>query len=99
MQEMQELRIQSLGQEDPLEYAMVTWSGILAWEILWREEPRGLQSIGLQRVEHDLATKHTCTLVYEEQQNKTKSSVNSKNKKQNKAKKHSFVPLQKTINI
>ena len=67
MQEMQEMRSQSPGREDLLEYAMASRSSILAWEILWREEPRGLQSIGLQRVEHDLATEHTCTLVYEEQ--------------------------------
>ena len=30
---------------------------ILVWEIPWTEEPSGLQSLGLQRVEHDLATK------------------------------------------
>ena len=30
---------------------------ILAWDIPWTEEPGGLQSLGLQRVEHDLATK------------------------------------------
>ena len=42
MQEMQEIRVQSLGQEDPLEKEMATHSGILAWEILWTEEPDGL---------------------------------------------------------
>ena len=36
---------------------MATHSSILAWEIPWTEEPGGLQSIGSQRVEHDLATK------------------------------------------
>ena len=35
---------------------MATHSSILAWEILWMEEPGGLQSMGLQRVEQDLAT-------------------------------------------
>ena len=35
----QETRVQSLGQEDPLENEMVTHSSILAWEILWTEEP------------------------------------------------------------
>ena len=43
----------SLGQEDPLEESMATHSSILAWRIPWTEEPRGLQSIELQRVRHD----------------------------------------------
>ena len=37
----------------PLEEGMVTPSSILAWRILWIEEPGGLQSMGLQRVGHD----------------------------------------------
>jgi len=52
MQETQEMRVQSLGQEDPLEGEMATHSSILAWEIPWTEEPGGLQSIRLQRVGH-----------------------------------------------
>ena len=47
------MRVQSLGQEDPLEEGMATHSSILAWRIPWKEVPRGLQSILLQRVEHD----------------------------------------------
>ena len=39
--------VQSLGWEDPLEKKMTTHSSILAWEIPWTEEPRGLQSMGL----------------------------------------------------
>ena len=50
----------SLGQEDPLEKEMATHSSILAWEIPCTEEPGGLQSMGLQRVGHDLATEHAC---------------------------------------
>ena len=50
---MQETRVQSLGQEDPLEKEMATHSSILAWRIPWMEEPGGLQSTGLQRVGHD----------------------------------------------
>ena len=50
---MQETWVQSLGREDPLETEMATHSSILAWRILWTEEPGGLQSIGLQRVGHD----------------------------------------------
>ena len=55
----QETRVQSLGQEDPLETGMATHSSILAWRIPWTEEPGGLQSMGSQRVGHDWATKHT----------------------------------------
>ena len=48
MQEMQELRVLSLGQVDLLEEGMATHSSIL----VWREEPGGLQSMGSQRVGH-----------------------------------------------
>ena len=54
---MQEMRVQSLSQEDTLEKEMATHSRILAWEIPWTEEPGGLQSTGLQRVRHNWATK------------------------------------------
>ena len=47
------MQVQSLAQEDPLEKEMATHSRILAWRSLWTEEPGGLQSIGLQRVELD----------------------------------------------
>ena len=50
---MQETWVQSLGWEDPLEKEMATHFSILAWRILWTEEPGGLQSRGLQRVRHD----------------------------------------------
>ena len=43
----------SLGWEDPLEEGMEIHSSILAWRILWTEEPGGLQSMGLQRVRHN----------------------------------------------
>ena len=51
MQEPQKIQVRSLGQEDPLEWGMATHSGILAWKTPWTEEPGGLQSTGLQRVE------------------------------------------------
>ena len=57
MQEAQEMWVQSLGREDPLEKEMATHSSILAWRIPWTEEPGGLQSMGSQRVGKDLATK------------------------------------------
>ena len=41
---MQETGVRSLGQEDPLEKGMATYSRILAWKILWKEEAGGLQS-------------------------------------------------------
>ena len=50
---MQETRVRSLGQEDSLEKEMTTQSSMLAWRILWTEEPGGLQSMALQRVGHD----------------------------------------------
>ena len=50
---MQETRVQSLGQENPLEEGMATHPGILAWRIPWTEEPGGLQSMRSQRVGHD----------------------------------------------
>ena len=50
---MQETQVRSLGQEDPLERGMAIHSSILAWEILWAEEPDGLQSKGPQTVRHD----------------------------------------------
>ena len=45
---MQETQVQSLGQEDLLEKEMATRSSILAWKILWMEEPCRLQSMGSQ---------------------------------------------------
>ena len=50
---MQETRVQSLGQEDPLEKGMATHSSILAWKIPWTVEPGRLQYMGLQRVRHN----------------------------------------------
>ena len=46
---MQEMWIQSLGQEGLLEKEMTTLSSILTWKIPWTEEPGGLQSMGLQK--------------------------------------------------
>ena len=50
---MQDMWVQSLGQEDPLEEEMATHSSIHAWKIPWTEERGGLQSIGSQRVKQD----------------------------------------------
>ena len=48
---VQETRVQSLGQEDPLEKGMATHSSIFAWIIPWTEEPGGLQSVGSQELD------------------------------------------------
>ena len=49
---------------DPLEKGMATHSSILVWEIPWTEEPGRLQSMGSQRVRHDLATKQQHVLIH-----------------------------------
>ena len=49
---VQETLVPSLGWEDPLEKGMAILSSILAWRILWTEEPNGLQFMGLQRVKN-----------------------------------------------
>ena len=53
---MQETWVWSLGQEDLLEKEMATHSSIFAWKMPWTEEPGKLQTMGLQRVGHGLAT-------------------------------------------
>ena len=47
------MQVGSLARENTLEQEMATHSSVLVWEILWTEEPGGLQSMGLQRVRHD----------------------------------------------
>ena len=56
---MQETKVWSLVQEDPLEEEMATHSSILAWRIPWIEEHGRLQSMGSQRVGHDWMIEHT----------------------------------------
>ena len=58
MQETQETRVRSQGQEDSLEEGMATYSSILAWRIPWTEEPGGLPFMGSQRVDVTEATDH-----------------------------------------
>ena len=52
---MWETWVRSLGQEDPLVKEMATHSSILAWKIPWMVKPGRLQSMGSQRVGHDLS--------------------------------------------
>ena len=63
---MWETQVQSLGREGPLENGKATHSSILAWRILWTEEPSGLQSKRVQRVRQDLATNMVFTYLGEE---------------------------------
>ena len=50
---MQEIQVQSVGQEDSLEKEMTTHYNVLAWRIPWTEEPGRLQSMDLERVGQD----------------------------------------------
>ena len=54
---MKETWVHSLGGEDSLEKEVATHSSILAWNITWTEEPGGPQSMGSQKVRHNLAAK------------------------------------------
>ena len=58
MQETQEMWVQLLDQEDPLEEEMAPYTCILAWKISWTEEPGGLQSKGGCKVKHNSTTEH-----------------------------------------
>ena len=55
---MQEMQVQSVGRDDPLEEEPATHSSILAWETSWTEEPGRLQSTGSQKTGQNLVTKH-----------------------------------------
>ena len=57
--------VQSSSKEDPLKKERATHSNIIAWEVSWTEEPGGLQSMGLQRVVHDLVTQHMSSIYKE----------------------------------
>ena len=63
---MQERRVPSPGQEDPLEKETATHSSILAWEIPWTEDPSRLQSTGSQRAGHDLTNKQPRVRLHQE---------------------------------
>ena len=55
---MQEMWVQSLAEEDPLEKQTATHSSILAWRIPWTKVPGGLQSMGSPGGGHDLAAEY-----------------------------------------
>ena len=72
MQEMQEMRVQSLGQEDPLEEGRAAHSSTLAWKIPRTEEPGGLQSIGPHKGGHGWSNlaQHSSSHVHKKYLNK-----------------------------
>ena len=53
---LQEIRVRSLGREDPMEKGMASHSSILPWKIPWTQKPGRPQSMGLQRVGHNWRT-------------------------------------------
>ena len=61
---MQDMQVQSLVQEDPLEKEMATHSSILACKTLWTEEPGGLQYLGSQRNGHNLPTEQQKRVIF-----------------------------------
>ena len=61
---MQEIWVQSLGQEDPLEEGMATHSSILAWEIPWTQEPGRLHSMGVTESNKTEHTHYTNVIYY-----------------------------------
>ena len=72
MQEMQEIWVQFLGQEDPLEEGTATHYSILAWRIPWTEEPGGLQPITPSQSDTTKVTEHACKLLSSHKKQKNK---------------------------
>ena len=54
----------SLGWEDPWEKETATHSSILGWETSWTEKPGGLQTMGLQRIGHNLVIKQPHRIIF-----------------------------------
>ena len=63
---MQNPWVRTLGQEDLLEEEMATHSSILAWKIIWTEEPRGIQSMGSQESDTTELLSYTHALSWNE---------------------------------
>ena len=69
---MQEMQVWSLGQEDPLEKKMATYSSILALKMPWTEEPGGLQSMELQKVRSNWAPMHNSSIYMRSEKSEQK---------------------------
>ena len=76
MQEMQEIGVQFLGQEDPLEEGTATHSSVLAWRIPWTEEPGGLQPITCKESDVTKVTEHACKLLSSHKKKKKQKTKN-----------------------
>ena len=64
VQELQETRVWSLGQEDPLKEGLATYSSILAWRIPWIEETGGLHIVhGVAKSQTQLNQLTLCSTV------------------------------------
>ena len=61
MREVQELRVRSLGQKDPLEEGMATQSSVLAWRVPRTEGPGSLQSTFLPGESHGQRGLEACS--------------------------------------
>ena len=72
----QEIWVQCLSWEDLLEKEMATHSSTLAWEIPWTEESGGIQSMGSQRVSHNLVTKPLHHINHQDGPLRTRSKAN-----------------------
>ena len=72
---VQQIQVHSLGQEDPLDKGMATHSSILAWKIPWTEEPCRVQSMGSQRVGHDLNNSNVLVYMHKFLENHFKYST------------------------
>ena len=76
MQESLDAWVLLVAREDPLQEGMATHSSILAWRILWTEEPGRLQFIGLQRVRHNWSE---WTLTHAKQTRYSETSISVEN--------------------
>ena len=61
---IQETWVSPVGWKDPLGKGMAIHSSVLAYRIPWREEPGGLESMGLQRIRHSWVTTPSQHLVF-----------------------------------
>ena len=78
---MQEARVLSLGWEDPLEKGMAPYSSIPAWEHPWTEESGRLQSVRVERVGCDWATKHAHTTEHNQKRRKQNQKRSNRGEK------------------
>ena len=91
--ESREIKVQSLGQKDPLEKGMATHSSILAWRIPWTEEPRGLWFMGSKSQTWQSDVTHSIPGRVLQEPPNSQSSLASTSKKKKKKSEKSLFPL------